>query len=264
MIYMKNSICCATLNFYYETKTAYVQSLGDYGNCVFCPLIKFFVKQKFLRGSESPQKNVNFKVGQVLLLMIFSLCEEKSNIKKIELTDISKFNCLNTYNKLSNEYVINSKTKLHDNFDLMIISTLMKGKPYYSKYGFEPKYKEDKEILEHNIQIYNKKIKLKNINLMEFVLNNKNNIVNKNTNIEEYNKILDTIVIPEIKKFQNNPVSEFVFTILNVNPKNINDKIMLCNIILSFYKYLFNKMNYCEFKKKFLLNNYKKVILFLI
>ena len=228
----ENSIGCATINYDYEKVTAYVQSIGDYGNCVFCP-----------------SKNVNFKVGQILMMMIISLCLEKKNIRKIELTDISKFNCLNTYNENNGEYKINPKYKLHDNFDLMIISTIMKGKPYYNKYGFEPKYNEDKKILEHNINIFNKKIKLSEINLLKYITDNKNNF-DKNIKIEKYETIINDIIIPQINKFKNNSVDKFFYSILNVNPDNIKDKIILCNIILSFYKFIFKKMNYQEFKKR--------------
>lgn len=228
----ENSIGCATLNFDYEMKSAYVQSIGDYGNCVFCP-----------------SKNLNFRVGQILMMMIISLCEEKKNITKIELTDISKFNCLNTYNKNNDEYYINPKYKLHDNFDLMIISTIMKGKPYYSKYGFEPKHNEDKKILEHNINIFNKKIKLSEINLIKFISDNKNTF-DKNINTEKYNEIINKIIIPLIIKKNNDSVDKFFYSILNNNPEKIEDKLILCNIILSFYKFIFKKMNYCEFKHK--------------
>lgn len=72
------------------------------------------------------------------MLMILTLCKEKKNIKTIELTDISTFNCFNTFNK-KDEYIENSQYKMHDNFDLKILSTLLKGVPYYCKYGFEPK-----------------------------------------------------------------------------------------------------------------------------
>ncbi len=233
----ENSIGCATLNYDYEKKTAYVQSIGDYGNCVFCA-----------------SKNVNFRIGQILMLMIISLCLEKKNITKIELSDISKFNCLNTYNKNNGEYITNSKYKLHDNFNLMIISTLMKGVPYYSKYGFEPKYDEDKKVLVHNIKIFNKKIKLSEIDLINYILNNKNNL-DRNIPIEKYELVMDKIIIPEIKKYENNSVDKFIYSILNINPENIDEKIILCNIILLFYKYVFNKMKYQEFNKKIFVKN---------
>ena len=252
----ENSIGCATLNFDYDMKTTYVQNIGDYGNCVFCLSERQKINKVYFLGC--PSSNVNFRVGQILILMIISLCMEKKNINKIELTDISKFNYMNTYNKNNHEYTINPKLKLHDNFDLMIISTLMKGKPYYSKYGFEPKYKEDKEILNHNMLIFNKKIKLANINLINFILDNKNNLVDKNIKIEQYEDIINNIIIPEIKKFENNSIDKFIYSILNINPKKIDDKIMLCNIILSFYKYIFNKMNYHEFKKKIFVKNFYK------
>lgn len=183
------------------------------------------------------------------MMMIISLCLEKKNIIKIELTDISKFNCLNTYNENNGEYIVNPKYKLHDNFDLLIISTIIKGKPYYSKYGFEPKYNEDKKILEHNISIFNKKIKLSEINLIKYISDNKN-ILDKNIKIEKYETIIKNIIIPQIKKFENNSVDKFFYSILNIKPEKIDDKIILCNIILSFYKFIFRKMNYREFIKK--------------
>ena len=189
------------------------------------------------------------------MMMIISLCLEKKNIIQIELTDISKFNCLNTYNENNEEYIVNPKYKLHDNFDLMIISTIMKGQPYYSKYGFEPKYNEDKKILEHNISIFNKKIKLSEINLIKYISDNKNTF-DKNIKIEKYETIIKNIIIPQIKKFENNSVDKFFYSILNIKPEKIDDKIILCNIILSFYKFIFRKMNYWEFIKKFLLKNF--------
>ena len=143
----ENSIVCAIVNFDYEKKTAFIQSMGDTGNCVFCP-----------------SKNINFKVGQILIAMIITLCQEKKNINKIELTDISKFNCFNTFNK-KDEYIVNPNYRIHDNFDLKIISTLLKGVPYYDKYDFKPKLNEDKEILKHNKKIFELKIKLNTLNL---------------------------------------------------------------------------------------------------
>lgn len=143
----ENSIGCATINFDYDIKTAYMQSLGDYGNYVFYPT-----------------KNINFKVGQILMLMILTLCKEKKDITTIELTDLSKFNCINTFNN-KNEYIINSEYKMHDNFNLSILSTLLKGVPYYYKYKFEPKNEKNKKVLEHNIRIFNKKTLLVSLNI---------------------------------------------------------------------------------------------------
>lgn len=245
----ENSIGCATLNYDYDKETAYVQSIGDYGNCVFRPSKNV----NFRVGLSEPHKNFyeikNFIRGQILMMMIISLCLEKKNISKIELTDISKFNCLNTNNENNGEYKISPKYKLHDNFDLMIISTIMKGKPYYSKYGFESKYNEDIKILKHNINIFNKKIKLSEINLLKYIIDNKNTF-DKNIKIEKYETIINDIIIPQINKFENNSVDKFFYSILNVEQDDINDKIILCNIILSFYKFIFKKMNYQEFKKK--------------
>lgn len=228
----ENSIVCAIVNFDYEKKTAFIQSMGDTGNCVFCP-----------------SKNINFKVGQILIIMIITLCQEKNNINKIELTDISKFNCFNTFNK-KDEYIVNSNYRIHDNFDLKIISTLLKGVPYYDKYDFKPKLNEDKEILKHNKKIFEQKIKLNTLNL-------KNNIqkyladlkiITTKDHQNKYLNIINKYVIPLINEYNNKSVDKFFYAILNTNPDNTDDKIILCNIIISFYKKIFNEMNYKKFK----------------
>ena len=230
----ENSIGCAILNFDYEKKTAFIQSIGDYGNCVFCPT-----------------KNINFKVGQILMMMIISLCREKKNIDKIELSDNSTFNCFNTFNK-KDEYIVNYKYKMHDNLDLKIISTLLKGVPYYYKYGFKPKFEEDKKILKNNILIFEKKIKLNTLNLKnnieKYLLELK--IISNKEHYNKYMEIINKYLIPTIDKYNNKEVSEFIYAILNTNPNDINDKIILCNIIISFYKNIFNDMNYQNFKNK--------------
>lgn len=226
----ENSVGCATLNFDYEKKTAYIQSLGDYGNCVFCPT-----------------HNVNFKVGQILMLMILTLCKEKKNIKTIELTDISTFNCFNTFNK-KDEYIGNSQYKMHDNFDLKILSTLLKGFPYYCKYGFEPKSLEDKEILKHNIKVYNKHIILNTINLKDNIQKYLSELkIIKNNQSDKYFEIVNKYVIPTINNYANKPIDEFIYHIININPENHKDKIILCNIIISFYKKIFESLGYKKF-----------------
>lgn len=100
--------------------------------------------------------------------------------------------------------------------------------------------------------------------LINFILDNKNNLVDKNIKIEQHEGMINNVIIPEIKKFENNSIDKFIYSILNINPKKIDDKILLCNIILSFYKNIFNKMNYHEFKKRFLLKIYRNVFLFLL
>ena len=66
---------------------------------------------------------------------------------------------------LMNEYIINSEYKMHDNFNLSILSTLLKGVPYYYKYKFEAKNEKNKKVLEHNIRIFNKKTLLVSLNI---------------------------------------------------------------------------------------------------
>ena len=235
----ENSIACVILNFDYKEKTAYIQSLGDFGNCVFCPT-----------------KNVNFKNGQILMGIIIRICEEKDNIDKIELTDISKFNCFNTFNK-EYEYNINQKYHLHDNFDLSILSTLLKGVPYYYKYGFEPKYNEDIKTLKHNKQLFKNNIKLNKINIkgiLKIYLDELKLIFDKEM-YEKYKNIITIFLVPIIEKYKNHSISEFIKKIININPDNQNDKIILCNVILSFYKKIFNSIGYIEFKKKVYIKN---------
>lgn len=197
----ENSIACVILNFDYEEKTAHIQSLGDYGNCVFCP-----------------SKNVNFKNGQILMGIVIRICEEKDNIDKIELTDISKFNCFNTFNK-EYEYNINQKYHLHDNFDLSILSTLLKGVPYYYKYGFEPKYNENIKTLKHI-----KKILKKYLDELKLIFDKEM--------YEKYKNIITIFLVLIIEKYKNHSISEFIKKIININPDNQNDKIILCNFII--------------------------------
>ena len=105
---------CAVLIIDTIKNKATIQSLNNYKDCLKCKI-----------GNE------DFKIGDILMHIILSLCK-KENIKKIILTDTSYFLCGN------------------DKITLMYLRTLTKGEPYYCKFGFTPKYEDDIKVWNYN------------------------------------------------------------------------------------------------------------------
>lgn len=55
--------------------------------------------------------------------------------------------------------------------------------------------------------------------------------------------------LEEIEKYNDKPVNEFINIILNTNPEYFEDKIILCNIIIVFYKNIYIELGYQTYKE---------------
>lgn len=109
-------------------------------------------------------------------------------------------------------------------------------------------HREDKEILKHNIKVYNKHIILNTINLKDNIQKYLSELkIIKNNQSDKYFEIVNKYVIPTINKYANKPIDEFIYHIININPENPKDKIILCNVIISFYKKIFESLGYKKF-----------------
>ena len=87
-------------------------------------------------------------------MIILSICK-KENIEKISLSDMS--------------YYLSNSEKI----PLMYLRTLTKGEPYYCKFDFIPKYKEDIEIWQFNKNLFLKKPSIKKKELIKMLMNRK-------------------------------------------------------------------------------------------
>jgi hypothetical protein len=217
----EDGIGCAIINFDYEKKTALIQSIGNYNNCVLCA-----------------DRKLEYKVGQILMCIIIKLCRDKSNIDFIELNDMSTLSCMKTY-KVTPNIEWDATYKKHCTLNLKIISTLLHGVPYYYKYGFIPTEKPDIKILEHNQKIFAKKPILYSINIDMII---KDNISDKKV-LSIYKKY----ITPLITKLNNKPVCEFIREFMNINPDPYK-KSVLCFILCEIYCIIYDVMDYKTYK----------------
>jgi hypothetical protein len=212
----EESLTCAILNFDYVKKIAHVHSIGDYNNCALC--------------EDRKQK---YKIGQVLMIIIISICiSKKPLIKTIQLQDNSVLSCMKTY-KEDIEWDISFQK--HESLNLLILRTIMHGQPYYCKYGFEPNNSDDKFVYNHNIDIFNKKIKLNTININDMIL--------KYIKNDKHKEVYDKYIVNLIYEYQNKPVSEFIIKLLQINPDPYS-KSIICYFLSKIYVKIFTQLNY--------------------
>jgi hypothetical protein len=226
----ESSIGCAIVNFDYDIRTAYIRSIGDYNNCILC------VDRKF-----------EYKVGQILMAIIINICYDKPNIDYIELLDLSILNCMKTY-KPDSTIEWNKSLQTHDTLNLKVISTLIKGEPYYSKYGFEPKDDDAIIVYKHNKKVFKKGQLLNTINV--------DKIIRKKIIDKKYIDIYIKYIIPLIEQNNNKPVCEFIKKIFEINPDPYT-KSVICYIISKIYGIIYDLLDYKTYKNALFIKSLK-------
>ena len=136
---------CAILIIDMKRKSASIQSLNNYKDCLKCKDgnedykisdTQELISQDINSGAHQRQNNV-LSLGCILMRIILTLCR-KEKVNEITLTDNSYFLCNNDNNKIPLKY----------------LRTLTKGEPYYCKFGFRPKYEEDITTWKNNKKIF--------------------------------------------------------------------------------------------------------------
>jgi hypothetical protein len=218
----EQSIMCAILNFDYTLKTASIQSVGNYNNCLLCA-----------------NRSQKYKVGQMLMIIIINIClDKKPKIKYIELKDNSTLRCMETY---PDQDIPWKNTYQHHNALLLrIIKTLTTGEPYYCKYGFKPKTDDDIDVYNHNKKIFNKQQLLNTIKINELILNNISN--------EKHIKIYKKYIIPIINECNNKSVNIFIRKLFEINP-DIYTKSVVCFIIEKIYIKIYDLLGYKRYSE---------------
>ena len=213
----EKSLNCAVLNFDYQQKTAFVQSVGDFDNCVLCANRKF-----------------EYKVGQIMMLIMISICKRDPNIDFIELTDNTFLACMKTY-KPNPSIEWDDTFVKHSGLNLKYISTLIKGETYYAKYGFVPKDLYDVDVLKHNVKIFAKKKLLNTIDIDKLV---RSKITNKKALV-----VYEKYIVPLINKFNDKPACYFIKEFFNVNPDPYT-KSVICYILEKIHYSLYDELEY--------------------
>lgn len=197
---------CGIMIIDMEKKTSTIQSVNNYTNCIKC---------------LSTGKNI-FKIGDILMqiMIIISL---KNNLHKIHLTD--------------NSYLLCGKTV---KIPLIYLRTLTQGKPFYSKYGFIPKYKQDLEAYNANILNFNKnKIITKEQFIKYFYYRKFDEKISEHKKILAY---LNNDLIPRLKK--ENYVSDILASIINDETKEG------CSILNNILMKIYDDLEYIKYDDK--------------
>ena len=103
---------------------------------------------------------------------------------------------------------------------------MTRGTPFYSKYGFIPRYETD--IYNHNLNIYNQQKTLTKEKIIEYLYFRH---FDKNKDLKILNYI-QNILIPRLKPI--NLVSKFINSIINDNSKE--SRSLLYNIYMKIYE----------------------------
>lgn len=154
---------CAILIVDMKKKSASIQSLNNYKDCLKCE-----------DGSE------DFKIGDILMRIILTLCR-KEKVNEITLTDNSYFLCNNGNDKIPLKY----------------LRTLTKGEPYYCKFGFRPKYEEDVLIWKNNKKKFLKKPTITKKELMKIILYRKFN--DKDVKDKKILTYINDMILPKLQ-----------------------------------------------------------------
>lgn len=190
-------------------------------------------------------KTHKYKVGNVIMQIILKYSLQKfPKAKYFELSDRSIYNCYG------------------NSLNLQMLRTITNGEPYYCKFGFRPKTKENYNIYKHNKNIFklDPTITLKELN--KYFNENK---INVDSNIyanyiEKYIKtdpisikyfikslMNEQYKLDEKKEMFDNYELELKPTEIKELNKINNDRLKLCKIIYSIYEKLFNHANYTRF-----------------
>ena len=132
--------------------------------------------------------NTKIKYGEFMMKIIIKFAKDKG-FKRIFVDDISKFTCLDVLNKYS--------------YNLLHVHTLTSGTPWYYKFGFKFRDKDDDNIVNNNkIIILSKKTSdLSFDRLILFILNKDNNILTNE-------KLLDIVKL--YRKYKNESLCDFL------------------------------------------------------
>lgn len=147
MCFMSNSLSYDCLCILYGIEnsgetTMIIESLLSSVECVKCE-----------------DETIKIKPGDVLMQILFKLLKldpKFKHIEKIELSDISKKSCSNI------------------GIRLLYLRTITNGIPYYAKFGFRPKFKNDYDIFKHNRNNFKLNKTISNNDLVHIIENNKN------------------------------------------------------------------------------------------
>lgn len=195
---------CAVIIIDKKRKKANIQSINNYNDCVKCI-----------------ENNNDYKIGDILMKIIIMICKE-NNLKEINLTD--------------NSYLLCYDVKI----PLIILRTMTIGEPYYCKFGFIPKYKEEYEVLKKNKKTYLSKPELSKEELIKLFMYKKFDENNKND--RKMLSFINKLLIPRL--LPNNNVSEILKMIIDYK------MIIGCRIILNIYNKLYERLNYSIYEKK--------------
>lgn len=203
---------CAVLIVDFVKKKSTIQSLNNYNDCVRC----------------LTNNKIFFRTGDILtqIMIIMSI---KNKLKYIELTD--------------NSYLLCKNSKLL----LIHLRTITKGTPFYTKYGFISQY--EKDIYNHNLNIYNKQKTLTKEKIIKYLYFKK---FDKNKDVEILNYI-QNILIPRLKTI--NLVSDFINSIINDKSK------VACSLLYNIYMKIYEDIGYYKYEnKKFVLDLKKSLV----
>ena len=197
----KNVDHCAILIIDMKRKSASIQSLNNYNDCLKCKV-----------------GNNDFKIGDVLMRIILAICK-KEKIENVSLTDMSYFLCG------------------IEKIQLMYLRTLSKGEPYYCKFGFKPKYNEDVKIWEDNKKIFLNKPSITKKELKKILLDrnfNENNLDDKKILYH-----INNIILPKLQN--DNVISDVIKMIMecksNISCNILNDIYMRIYLKIGYKKY---------------------------
>ena len=184
-------------------KKASIQSVNNYKECLKC-----------IKGDD-------YKIGDILMRIMLMVCKE-NNIKVISLTD--------------NSYLLCYEEKI----PLIYLRTMTKGEPYYCKFGFIPKSKNDYKIFEQNKQLFLNNPQLSKEEFINLFMYRKFNENNKND--KKMLTFINNMLIPRLKSINN--VSEILKIIIDYK-MNIG-----CYLLLSIYMKLYDLVGYSHYNRK--------------
>lgn len=209
----KNDDHCAVLIIDMKRKSASIQSLNNYKDCLKCE-----------------DGNEDYKIGDVLMKIILTLCR-KEKVNEITLTDNSYFLCNNDNNKIPLKY----------------LRTLTKGEPYYCKFGFRPKYDEDKTTWKNNKKKFLEKPTITKKELTKILMDRK---FDENDKYDK--KILyhiNNIILPKLE--DENVISVVIKMIMECKTD------ISCDILKFLCERIYLKM-YKEYKNKSFIKKFNK------
>jgi hypothetical protein len=187
---------CGVLIIDEDNKIATIQSVNNYKSCLKCI------------ENENP-----YKIGDILTQIMIKI-SKKNNIKNITLTD--------------NSYLLCNTVKI----SLIHLRTMIKGEPFYCKYGFTPSNKEEYKNWNKNKKIFLSKPFLTKDKFIDFLIYRK--FDKKNKNDKKILNYINNFIIPRLK--DNNKISKILESM--INDKTDESCYLLYNIYMNIYNYI--------------------------